>query len=150
MKWLKSTTNKSYTVNGKVIPPVITPDNKYLQLEDSEYQILLKNAVVASLVKGGYILTTDTEPVTTDKTKLIASNEGLQARNRELEAQLEAAQKEAEAYKTQLENGGDEALKAAKAETEALRAEATQELQDMQAKLEAAQKELEKLKAKKS
>lgn len=95
MKWLKSTTQKTWYAKGKKIPQCITPNNEYLQLEDSDYVELSKMPVIASLIKAGGILVLSEEPAELknsvealqgDKAALVAKNTELEARIKELEA----------------------------------------------------------------
>lgn len=95
MKWLKSTTQKTWYAKGKKIPQCITPNNEYLQLEDSDYVELSKIPVIASLIKAGGILVLSEEPAELknsvealqgDKAALVAKNTELEARIKELEA----------------------------------------------------------------
>lgn len=96
MKWLKSTTQKTWYANGKKIPQCVTPNNEYLQLEDSDYVAMSKMPVVASLIKAGGILVLSEEPAELknsvevlqgDKAALVAKNTELEARIKELESQ---------------------------------------------------------------
>ena len=100
MKWLKSTTQKTWYANGKKIPQCITPNNEYLQLEDADYAALEKMPVIASLIHAGGILVLSEEPAELknsvevlqgDKAALVAKNTELEARVKELEAQAGAA-----------------------------------------------------------
>ena len=56
MKWLKSTSQKAWTVMGKVIPPCLTPDNRYLEVDNSTYTSISSVPVIKSLIKAGDIL----------------------------------------------------------------------------------------------
>lgn len=67
MRYLKSTTQKSYMLNGKKIPQCVTKDNEWLALNDSAYAEFSKVSVVASLIKSGAIIVTDKEPTTPTK-----------------------------------------------------------------------------------
>ena len=67
MRYLKSTTQKSYMLNGKKIPQCVTKDNEWLTLNDSAYAEFAKVSVVASLIKSGAIIVTDKEPTTPTK-----------------------------------------------------------------------------------
>lgn len=160
MKWLKSTTQKSYTFGGKVIPPFTTRDNTYLQLEDKELEELRANVVINALFNAGNILVLDKEPATTDKTKLVANNAELRAQNTALSTELEQTKQELETYKKTLEqqaantvdeNAVNAAVEAAKAETEALRKEALdtisakdEEIAKLKAELKKAKKAADK------
>lgn len=56
MKWLKSTTDKSYTAQGKIIPPSnATP----LAVNDALYTQIVSMKVIASLIKTGGIIVLD-------------------------------------------------------------------------------------------
>ena len=157
MKWLKSTTQKSYTFGGKTIPAFRTSDNSYLQLNDNEVEQLQQNAVINALFKAGAILVLDKEPATTDKTKLAANNAELRAQNAALNTELDETKKELDAYKKALEqkaaNTSEEdvntAVAAAKAETEQLRQEALDTIAAKDAEIEKLKADLEKAKAKK-
>ena len=67
MRYLKSTTQKSYMLNGKKIPQCVTKDNEWLTLNDTAYAEFTKVSVVASLIKSGAIIVTDKEPTTPTK-----------------------------------------------------------------------------------
>ena len=67
MRYLKSTTQKSYMLNGKKIPQCVTKDNEWLTLNDAAYADFSKVSVVASLIKSGAIIVTDKEPTTPTK-----------------------------------------------------------------------------------
>lgn len=99
-KWIKSTTQKTYTIAGKFVPAAVTKDNKYLNMSDSEYAKFLENKVVSSLVNAGALFVTDKEPSTPTQqvstlTGRVASmtleNTKLQEKVADLEKQLEAA-----------------------------------------------------------
>ena len=101
MKWLKSTTQKTWYAKGKKIPQCITPNNEYLQLEDSDYVELSKMPVIASLIKAGGILVLSEEPAELknsvealqgDKAALVAKNTELEARIKELEAKASSTE----------------------------------------------------------
>lgn len=143
MKYLKSTTQKAYTVKGYTIPKCITPKNDYLILNDSEYSEIEKIPVIKSLIKAGGIFISDKEPSDSIKNieNLEATNARLIARATELEAKLEELERRREA---------GEVVNIAKIKEDAqaeIRAQAIQELQEKQDALDAAQKEIEELKA---
>ena len=143
MKYLKSTTQKAYTVKGYTIPKCITPKNDYLILNDSEYSEIEKIPVIKSLIKAGGIFISDKEPSDSIKNieNLEATNAQLIARATELEAKLKELERRREA--------GD-VVNIAKIKEDAqaeIKAQAIQELQEKQAALDAAQKEIEELKA---
>lgn len=139
MKYLKSTTQKAYTVKGNTIPKCITVNHDYLILSDSEYSEIEKIPVIKSLIKAGGIFVSDKEPsdVVSQSALLINSNAQLIARATELERKL-----------AELERRKDEGeiVNITKIKEEA-QAQAIQELQEKQDALDAAQKEIEELKA---
>lgn len=143
MKYLKSTTQKAYTVKGYTIPKCITPKNDYLILNDSEYSEIEKIPVIKSLIKAGGIFISDKEPSDSIKNieNLEATNAQLIARATELEAKLKELERRREA---------GEVVNIAKIKEDAqaeIKAQAIQELQEKQAALDVAQKEIEELKA---
>lgn len=143
MKYLKSTTQKAYTVKGYTIPKCVTPKNDYLILNDSEYSEIEKIPVIKSLIKAGGIFVSDKEPSDSIKNieNLEASNAQLIARATELEAKLKELERRREV---------GEIVNIAKIKEDAqaeIKAQAIQELQEKQNALEMAQKEIEELKA---
>lgn len=143
MKYLKSTTQKAYTVKGYTIPKCITPKNDYLILNDSEYSEIEKIPVIKSLIKAGGIFISDKEPSDSIKNieNLEATNAQLIARATELEAKLKELERRREA---------GEVVNIAKIKEDAqaeIKAQAIQELREKQDALDAAQKEIEELKA---
>ena len=143
MKYLKSTTQKAYTVKGYTIPKCITPKNDYLILNDSEYSEIEKIPVIKSLIKAGGIFISDKEPSDSIKNieNLEATNAQLIARATELEAKLKELERRREV---------GEVVNIAKIKEDAqaeIKAQAIQELQEKQDALDAAQKEIEELKA---
>ena len=143
MKYLKSTTQKAYTVKGYTIPKCITPKNDYLILNDSEYSEIEKIPVIKSLIKAGGIFISDKEPSDSIKNieNLEATNAQHIARATELEAKLKELERRREA---------GEVVNIAKIKEDAqaeIKAQAIQELQEKQEALDAAQKEIEELKA---
>lgn len=62
MKYLKSATNKSYVVMGKIIPPAVTRDNKWLEVSDAEYISICKLPAIASLIKANAIIVSERKP----------------------------------------------------------------------------------------
>lgn len=138
MRWLKSTTQKSWVVDGLVIPPCITQDNRYLKIEDSKYTAISKKPVIASLIKAGAILVCNQEPaeLKNSMTNLQSSNAQLTARNTELEARV----KELEAQAVPQEPVDIEAIKTQAVEE--LKAEAIKELQEKDDEIARLKKEL--------
>ena len=143
MKYLKSTTQKAYTVKGFTIPKCVTPKNDYLILDDSEYSEIESIPVIKSLIKAGGIFVSDKEPSDSIKNieNLEASNAQLIARATELESKLKELERRREA---------GEVVNIAKIKEDAqaeIKAQAIQELQEKQDALDAAQKQIEELKA---
>ena len=137
MRWLKSTTQKVWTINGKTIPKCVTPHNDYLTVSDTEYNEFLKVPVFASLVKANGILVLTSEPA-----ELKNSVEGLNLTN----AQLVAKNTELQARITELESNTVD-VEAIKAEAvAAIKEEAIKELTDKQAELDTALAEIKELK----
>lgn len=135
-RWLKSTTQKAYTVQGKIIPPCVTSDNRWLKITESEYSAMKAMPVISSLIKAGGILVSIKEPE-----ELRNSIEGLKGSNAELIAintQLE------EKIKIMESNSGVD-VEAIRAEA---RAEAQKDLQDKQQALDEALAKLAEYKAK--
>lgn len=56
MKWLKSTTDKSYTAQGKIIP---SSNAAPLAVSDSLYESIASMKVITSLIKTGGIIVLD-------------------------------------------------------------------------------------------
>ena len=140
MVWLKSTTQKEWVINGKIIPRCMTKDNQYLNLSDTEYNNLLSIPVFNSLVKASAILVLHQEPaeIRNNIQNLNASNAELVARNTELQTRV-----------AELEKKVGPAVDVEKIKAEAVashKEEAVKELQEKQDALDAATAEIEKLK----
>ena len=140
MVWLKSTTQKEWVINDKIIPRCMTKDNQYLNLSDTEYNNLLSIPVFNSLVKASAILVLHQEPaeIRNNIQNLNASNAELVARNTELQTRV-----------AELEKKVGPAVDVEKIKEEAvasLKEEAVKELQEKQDALDAATAEIEKLK----
>lgn len=141
MKWLKSTTQKQWTVKGMIIPACVTPHNDYLKVEDSVYAEIAKEAVIKSLITAGSVLVLDEEPV-----ELRNSIDNLQASKLQLQKQNQELQAELDALKKAKGQGQDVDVEALKEEAVAeFKKEAIEELQAKQSALEAAEKKIAKL-----
>lgn len=94
MKWLKSTTQKSYRFNGKTIPQAVTEDNVFLSLTESEWLEWKKHKVFKSLYENGAIFVTDKEPTSPTKqlSNVTKKNAELVLENTQLKKQLEELQ----------------------------------------------------------
>lgn len=149
MKWLKSTTQKTWTVNGKVIPACVTPRNDYLKIDDSEFTRLSGTPVVKSLISAGAILVLDAEPAELKNSvaALQGNNAALTAEITQLQEQLKA--KEAELQAASLKESTKVDIEKIKAEAqEEIKAQAIAELQEkddrikeLEAQLQAARSE---------
>lgn len=137
-RWLKSTTQKAYTVQGKVIPPCVTSDNKWLKMTESEYSEIKRMPVIASLIKAGGILVTVKEPE-----ELKNSVEGLKGSNAELIAINTQLQEEIKALKSGVSDDSE-----IKRELADLKKEAKAELQAKQKALDDALAKLAEYQAK--
>lgn len=140
MVWLKSTTQKEWVINGKIIPRCMTKDNQYLSMSDTEYNNLLSIPVFNSLVKASAILVLHQEPaeVRNNIQNLNASNAELVARNTELQTRIAELEKKAKP-EVDVEKIKEEAVAS-------LKEEAVKELQEKQEALDTANAEIEKLK----
>ena len=140
MVWLKSTTQKEWVINGKIIPRCMTKDNQYLKLSDTEYNNLLSIPVFNSLVKASAVLVLHQEPaeIRNNIQNLNASNAELVARNTELQTRIAELEKKA-GPAVDVEKIKEEAVAS-------LKEEAVKELQEKQDALDAATAEIEKLK----
>lgn len=139
MKYIKSTTQKSYVVQGKVIPPCVTPRNQTLALDDSEWFQVSSQPVIAALIHSGDLLVLDEDPNTREDTEARSQVAELKAQNTQLEAklkELQAAVKpstEQEDWKAKYEELQKEAveeLQKLKEENEQLRASQTSKEKD--------------------
>ena len=140
MVWLKSTTQKEWVINGKIIPRCMTKDNQYLNLSDTEYNNLLSIPVFNSLVKASAILVLHQEPaeIRNNIQNLNASNAELVARNTELQTRIAELEKRVRP-EVDVEKIKEEAVAS-------LKEEAVKELQEKQDALDVATAEIEKLK----
>lgn len=129
MFYIKSTSQCTYTVKGKVIPANVTPNNDYLVVDGTFVASIKKSPVIKSLIDSGSILILDKEPteVKNSITGLTKSNAALIAENNALKEQLKSA-------------GLGEDMNA-------LKKEALDEINKRQAALDEANAEIEKLRA---
>lgn len=97
MKYLKSTTQKSYLFSGRYIPSCVTKDNDVLSVSDDDFRKMQKNPVIASLINAGAIIAMDKAPTTpTQQAKQLTNkvaamtleNTTLREENASLKAQL--------------------------------------------------------------
>lgn len=129
MKWLRSTTQSTYTFEGKVIPNY---HEAPLQVADSLYGSMVANKVIKSLIDNGGILVMDKYSAPSDLSADSAKLAQLSTENARLADELRALK----SASTMSEED-----KAKVAQYDALKAEAQQALSDKD-------KEIEALKAK--
>lgn len=151
-KWLKSTTQKAWTVGleGKqfIIPQNVTPDNRWLQVGDDEMAAIAALPVISSLIKAGGITVLNEEPA-----ELRNSVPQLQVTNTQLQAELDTARQKILQLEEQLKNTSGIDVEAIKAEVrqqcEAEKQAALKELDDTATReIEARDKTIEKLEKK--
>ena len=156
MKWLKSTTQKSWVASCKgkqvIIPPCETPDNKWLKAEEDEYAEIAAIPVIASLVKAGGIMVLNEEPaelrnsvpaLQITNTQLEAENATLKARVIELEGQLkDTTNIDIEAIKAEVRQQCEEEKQKA---LEELDAKASKEIESRDKTIEKLEKKIKTL-----
>lgn len=115
MKYVKSTTQKSYVVQGKVIPPCVTSRNQTLAVEDSEWFQISSQPVIAALIHSGDLLVLDEDPNVKEDTEARSQLAELKAQNTALEEELKqlkgAASTDSTDWKKKFEELQKEALK---------------------------------------
>lgn len=115
MKYVKSTTQKSYVVQGKVIPPCVTARNQTLAVEDSEWFQISSQPVIAALIHSGDLLVLDEDPNVKEDTEARSQLAELRAQNTALEEELKqlkgAASADSTDWKKKFEELQKEALK---------------------------------------
>lgn len=95
MKYLKSTSSRSYVYDGKVIPS--NTETKWLLVDNSLYEKWEKTPVIKSLVRNGHILVSSKEPseMASSTGQLVNTATALKAENAKLKAQVTKLQEEA-------------------------------------------------------
>ena len=135
MRWIKSTTQKSWVLaNGEkqfIVPQNESRDGRWLTMEEDDFEAIMKQPVVAGLVKSNAIMVLDKEPAELKNSlpNLQVANNTLKAENETLRAEkaaLEARIKELEVGTT----GVDLEAEIAKA-VEATKAEYEQKLKEL-------------------
>ena len=138
MRWLKSTTQKSWVLaNGVkqfIVPQNETRDGRWLTMEEDDFAAVANQPVVAGLIKSNAIMVLDKEPAELKNSlpNLQVTNNTLKAENETLRAEkaaLEARIKELEVGTT----GVDLEAEIAKA-VDAVKAEYEQKLKDLDEK----------------
>lgn len=132
MKWLKSTTQKAWTIGGKTIPACVTPHNDYLVLDESAYFKLSETPVIKSLIKSNAIIVLDHEPseLKNSVESLQGSNAELTAKITQLESELKLAREEVQSLKLTKSNDKKVDVEKIKAEAEADKQKALKELDE--------------------
>ena len=135
MRWLKSTTQKSWVLsNGTkqfIVPQNETRDNRWLTMEEDDFAAVMKQPVVAGLVKNNAIMVLDKEPA-----EIKNSLPNLQVTNTTLKAELETVTAERDALKARIQeietgtSGVDLEAEIAKA-VEATKTEYEQKLKEL-------------------
>ena len=102
MRWLKSTTQKSWVLGaaGKqfIVPQCDTRDNKWLVIEEEDFAQVMNQPVVKSLIKAGAITVLDKEPA-----EIRNSVPNLQVANTTLKAELDTVKAERDALRTRVQ-----------------------------------------------
>lgn len=135
MRWLKSTTQKSWVLSHGtkqfIVPQNETRDNRWLTMEEDDFAAVIKQPVVAGLVKNNAIMVVDKEPA-----EIRNSLPNLQVTNTTLRAELETVKAERDALKARIQeietgtSGVDLEAEIAKA-VEATKAEYEQKLKEL-------------------
>lgn len=141
MRWIKSTTQKSWVFSHGtkqfIVPQNTTRDGKWLVMEEDDFAAIIKQPVVAGLIKNNAIMVLDKEPA-----ELKNSLPNLQVTNNELRAENETLKAENEGLKTRIKEleegttGIDLEAEIAKA-VDAVKAEYEQKLKDLDDKASA-------------
>lgn len=155
MKWLKSTTQKAWTVGveGKqyTIPPAETSDNRFLRLDEVEFTKIEALPVIASLIKAGGIMVLSQEPA-----ELRNTVPALQVTNTQLQAELDTAKARIKELEDQLKNATNidiekikaDAVAAVQKKYDELEAEAKQVIADKDREIAGKDQEIAKLEKK--
>jgi chromosome segregation ATPase len=135
MRWLKSTTQKSWVLSANskqfVVPANVTQDGRWLVMEETDFAEVVKQPVVKSLVTSGAITVLDKEPA-----EIRNSVPNLQVENTTLKAELDTVKAERDSLKQRVQDlekgtvGVDLEAEIAKA-VEATKAEYEQKLKDL-------------------
>lgn len=140
-RWIKSTSQRQWNINGKVVPKCITPNNSYLVVSEKEYTEMTQKVVFASLIKSGEVLVLKEEPAELKNNieGLTSSNASLIAKNTELKEELKV-------LKEQLDGQKRDVDAEVASQVEAFKAEAIKELQEKQDALDKALAQIKDLK----
>lgn len=129
MKWLRSTTTLTYTVEGKVIPSY---DKKPLQVSDAVYETFCKSKVINALIKNGGIV-------------VLSKYEDTDTKNSDAERRLQAQQAQIKALQADLAKAkADEETVQKAQQFDELKAEAEKTIADKDAEIAALKAQLAK------
>ena len=159
MKWLKSTTNKQWSVSDGERQYIVpgSENSDYLTIDDSIFTKIEKQPVVKSLLSNGSILKLDQEPAELKNSipALQGTNANLVAEVADLKKQLEQARTDNNVLSAKLEQAeADNNVLSAKLEqaeadkanaVEEIRQQAVSELQEKENTIVALEKKIKKL-----
>ena len=128
MKYLKSTTQKTYTFSGQHIPACVTKDNEVLALNDPAYKEFTKSAVVKALISSGAIIVLDKAPESANQQVKTLTN-----KTAELSMENTKLHEEIAELKRQLTDSGNNA------EVASLKAALAKQVEDDTAEIKALQ-----------
>lgn len=145
MKWLKSTTNKQWSVSDGERQYIVpgSENSDYLTIDDSIFTKIEKQPVVKSLLSNGSILKLDQEPAELKNSipALQGTNANLVAEVADLKKQLEQAKTDNNVLSAKLEQAEADKAKA----VEEIRQQAVTELQEKENTITALEKKIKKL-----
>lgn len=146
MKWLKSTTNKQWSVSDGERQYIVpgSENSDYLTIDDSIFTKIEKQPVVKSLLHNGSILKLDQEPAELKNSipALQGTNANLVAEVADLKKQLEQARTDNNVLSAKLEQVEADKAKA----VEEIKQQAITELQEKETTITQLEKEIKKLK----
>lgn len=138
MRWLKSTTQKSWVLSHGtkqfIVPQNETRDGKWLVMEEDDFAAVVNQPVVAGLIKNNAIMVLDKEPAELKNSlpNLQVTNNALRAENDTLKAEKAALEERIKEIETGT-SGVDLEAEIAKA-TDAVKAEYEQKLKELDEK----------------
>lgn len=145
MKWLKSTTNKQWSVSDGERQYIVpgSENSDYLTIDDSIFTKIEKQPVVKSLLSNGSILKLDQEPAELKNSipALQGTNANLVAEVADLKKQLEQARTDNNVLSAKLEQAEADKANA----VEEIRQQAVSELQEKENTIVALEKKIKKL-----
>lgn len=145
MKWLKSTTNKQWSVSDGERQYIVpgSENSDYLTIDDSIFTKIEKQPVVKSLLSNGSILKLDQEPAELKNSipALQGTNANLVAEVADLKKQLEQARTDNNVLSAKLEQAEADKANA----VEEIRQQAVSELQEKENTIVALEQKIKKL-----